>query len=94
MKNQALFSSKNKSKKLKCHLLQFFFFGALMVKNKREKNQTLTYIIIIDQKPPKNHRTNEVRHSGHERNTQPRNQEIPVRHGRDAGRDGSHKVRA
>ena len=31
MKNQALFSSKDKSKKLKCHLLQFWF-GALRVK--------------------------------------------------------------
>ena len=31
MKNQALFSSKDKSKKLKCRLLQFLF-GALMVK--------------------------------------------------------------
>ena len=31
MKNQALFSSKNKSKKLKCRLLQFLF-GALRVK--------------------------------------------------------------
>ena len=30
MKNQALFSSENKSKKLKCHLLQFLF-GALRV---------------------------------------------------------------
>ena len=30
MKNQALFSSKDKSKKLKCHLLQFLF-GALRV---------------------------------------------------------------
>ena len=28
MKNQALFSSEDKSKKLKCHLLQFLF-GAL-----------------------------------------------------------------
>ena len=26
MKNQAVFSSKDKSKKLKCHLLQFFGF--------------------------------------------------------------------
>ena len=33
MKNQALFSSKDKSKKLKCHLLQFLF-GALRVKDK------------------------------------------------------------
>ena len=31
MKNQALFSSKDKSKKLKCRLLQFLF-GALQVK--------------------------------------------------------------
>ena len=30
MKNQALFSSKDKSKKLKCHLLHFLF-GALRV---------------------------------------------------------------
>ena len=30
MKNQALFSSKDKSKKLKCRLLQFWF-GALRV---------------------------------------------------------------
>ena len=30
MNNQALFSLKDKSKKLKCHLLQFFF-GALRV---------------------------------------------------------------
>ena len=33
MKNQALFSLKDKSKKLKCHLLQFLF-GALRVKRK------------------------------------------------------------
>ena len=32
MKNQALFSSKDKSKKLKCRLLQFLF-GALRVKD-------------------------------------------------------------
>ena len=31
MKNQALFSSKDKSEKLKCHLLQFLF-GAVRVK--------------------------------------------------------------
>ena len=31
MKNQALFSSKDKSKKLKCRLLQFLF-GAVKVK--------------------------------------------------------------
>ena len=33
MKNQALFSLKDKSKKLKCHLLQFLC-GALRVKAK------------------------------------------------------------
>ena len=33
MKNQALFSSKDKSKKLKCRLLQFLF-GALWVKSR------------------------------------------------------------
>ena len=32
LKHQALFSLKDKSKKLKCHLLQFLF-GALKVKN-------------------------------------------------------------
>ena len=32
MKNQALFSLKDKSKKLKCHLLQFLF-GALRVRS-------------------------------------------------------------
>ena len=32
MKNQALFSSEDKSKKLKCHLLQFLF-GTLRVKH-------------------------------------------------------------
>ena len=31
MKNQALFSSKDRSKQLKCRLLQFLF-GALMVR--------------------------------------------------------------
>ena len=31
MKNQALYSSKEKSKKLKCHLLQFLF-GTLRAK--------------------------------------------------------------
>ena len=37
MKNQALFSWKDKSKKLKCRLLQFLF-GALRVNgNKRHK---------------------------------------------------------
>ena len=36
-KNQALVSSKDKSKKLKCRLLQFFF-GALRV-NKRQTDR-------------------------------------------------------
>ena len=38
MKNQALFSSKDKSKKLKCRLLQFLF-GALRV-----KTLTMSYV--------------------------------------------------
>ena len=38
MKYQALFSSKDKSKKLKCHLLQFLF-GFLRVKNVMEINK-------------------------------------------------------
>ena len=36
MKHQALFSSKDKSKKLKCRLLQFLF-GALRVKGPKWK---------------------------------------------------------
>ena len=35
MKNQALFSTKDKSKQIKCRLLQFLF-GALMVNLDRE----------------------------------------------------------
>ena len=44
MKNQALFSSKDNSKKSKCRLLQFLF-GALRVKNTDEKPVTLYYYI-------------------------------------------------
>ena len=40
MKNQALFSSKDKSKNLKCRLLQFLF-GALRVKRSKYR---YTYI--------------------------------------------------
>ena len=40
MKNQALFSSKHKSKKIKCRLLQFFF-GALRV------NHTFSLLLYI-----------------------------------------------
>ena len=36
MKNQALFSSKDKSKKSKCHLLQFLF-GTLRVNSETSK---------------------------------------------------------
>ena len=42
MKNQALFSSKDKCKKLKCHLLQFLF-GTLRV-NTLWKRVILLYI--------------------------------------------------
>ena len=44
MKNQALFSSKDKSKKLKCHLLQFLF-GALRVSEK-QSDLDLYYILF------------------------------------------------
>ena len=37
MKNQALFSSKDRSKKLKCHLLQFLY-GTLRVKKKNKEH--------------------------------------------------------
>ena len=40
MKNQALFSSKGKSKKLKCRLLQFLF-GTLRVNTKSIQNSTI-----------------------------------------------------
>ena len=35
VKNQALFSSKDKSEKLKCRLLHFFVLGALWIKTTR-----------------------------------------------------------
>ena len=38
MKNQTLYSLKDKSKKLKCRLLQFLF-GALRVREKKEANK-------------------------------------------------------
>ena len=41
MKNQAVFSSKGKSKKLKCRLLQFLF-GALRVKSSGNYPRILT----------------------------------------------------
>ena len=40
MKNQALFSSKDKSKKLKCPQLQFLF-GALRVNRQKRSRQNL-----------------------------------------------------
>ena len=47
MKNQALFSSKDKSKKLKCCLLQFLF-GALRVKEKKLYNMYLYTITFCN----------------------------------------------
>ena len=44
MKNQALFSTKDKSKKIKCCLLQFLF-GALKVNDKGRKNRK-RYVIV------------------------------------------------
>ena len=53
MKNQALFFSKDKSKKLKCRLLQFLF-GALRVIRKYTfgylisiRNHTFGYLILV-----------------------------------------------
>ena len=46
MKNQASFSSKDKSKKLKCHLLQFLF-GALWVKEVLNNFLTCTVQIQV-----------------------------------------------
>ena len=49
MKNQALFSSKDKSKKLKCRLLQFLI-GALRVNTETVKSeQTLFAQISLSQ---------------------------------------------
>ena len=49
MKHQALFSSEDKSKKLKCRLLQFLF-GALRVNKKIYNN-----IIIMYEKKKRSH---------------------------------------
>ena len=46
MKNQALFSSKDKSKKLKCRLLQFVY-GALRVKLKQATNLSLCHTMFL-----------------------------------------------
>ena len=43
MKNQALFSSKDKSKKLKCRLLQFLF-GALRVKLNSVQGELISFL--------------------------------------------------
>ena len=45
MKNQALFSSEDKSKKLKCRLLQFLF-GALSVKSGSEVTGWLVVLAL------------------------------------------------
>ena len=47
MKTQALFSSKDKSKKLKCRLLQFLF-GALRVKNQLSFVTKCGACIVLD----------------------------------------------
>ena len=46
MKNQALFSSKDKSKKLKCRLLQFLF-GALRVNPELPHCLNQTCLILL-----------------------------------------------
>ena len=45
MKNQALFTLKDESKKLKCRLLQFLF-GTLRVKPKLQVNANLLYLSL------------------------------------------------
>ena len=45
MKNQALFSLKDKSKNLKCHLLQFLF-DALRIKIQRYNPLSISIILI------------------------------------------------
>ena len=47
MKNQALFSSEDKSKKLKCRLLQVLF-GASRVKFQNKFTDMLHYFVIKD----------------------------------------------
>ena len=47
MKNQALFSSEDKSKKLKCRLQQFLF-GALRVDNCCEVSTTIWKSFTLD----------------------------------------------
>ena len=47
MENQALFSSNDKSKKLKCHQLQFSF-GALRVKMGVYPSKTISEIYLVD----------------------------------------------
>ena len=46
MKNQALFSWKDKSKKLKCRLLQFLF-GPLRVKHDADPFTMLSEVILL-----------------------------------------------
>ena len=46
MKHQALFSLKDKSKKLKCRLLQFLF-GALRVNCKQNIRVTIFFVVEI-----------------------------------------------
>ena len=56
MKNQALFSSKDKSEKLKCCLLQFFFsffFDALRVKGKNLLLQEQYFSLRVEDLPLK-----------------------------------------
>ena len=46
MKNQALFSSKDKSKNSKCRLLQFLF-GTLRVKQISELEYKISYFLML-----------------------------------------------
>ena len=46
MKNQALFSSKDKSKKLKCHLLHFLF-GPLRIKSSGKLADVVVVVVLL-----------------------------------------------
>ena len=60
MKNQALFSSRDKSKKLKCRLLQFFLALSLLRVNPVRRAHTGFYVVLLitifyaDQITPRN----------------------------------------
>ena len=69
MKNQALFSSKDKSKKLKCRLLQFLF-GALRVE--RKKNAFVGANLFLSEKTVLEGRNHPGKEKGSHKSCSPR----------------------